>query len=482
MAPSAALRGAGGAEVHRRINVRRGAEGGGALQAQRERPAPPSSSKPPPSTIPVPLVAVPQAAAPAAAIPFSVPRAAVPQATPRPGAALSIAPGPISRRPGSSPLKSVAEVGPVADSDTNRLFKNLSQHSGQLPSGGHEPLRMPPPAGPPALSQQTGGASSKLTMSTTASGRPPPIKVNLERMGTKAVSDSWRAETQDDLAREEADAAREYSRLLERSEASAVAVRVPGSLNSKGRSHVLGSRPATAMRPRKLQIPPPPPASPPTMSIKQHRSAALDRAAAAGHPAVPVKASMHQELRYSSNRLDGTTGITERGEPSDRTEAVSSEASSRVSVRFSDVDAMTEAELRAYAKRLQREIMGSQRSSHRHASSNRSRGGGAGGVAAAVALPEPPGIAEGAVSELSSERSTARSLGGFTSVFGSENPSIAPSACSTLRGGPTRRQRDSMLTAEEHAELCVALGSPDPLLSKQLFTISEAEDDGQQGY
>ena len=56
---------------------------------------------------------------------------------------------------------------------------------------------------------------------------------------------------------------------------------------------------------------------------------------------------MHQELVKSSNLADGVTGATARGgEETDRT-ATSSEASSRPTVRFSDVDDMGEAELRA---------------------------------------------------------------------------------------------------------------------------------------
>lgn len=84
---------------------------------------------------------------------------------------------------------------------------------------------------------------------------------------------------------------------------------------------------------------------------------------------------------------------------------------------------------------------------------------------------------EAAPSEMSPEAST-RSWGGFTSILGgSAGTSVSTSACSTLRGGPSlaRGHRDSMRGNPLGQE-----GGFD-LLSRQLFTITEAEDAGQHG-
>ena len=480
----------------------------------------------------------------------------------RPGAVHSAAMGfesPVRRaRERVSPLKPIMEhaydeedEAEVGDGDPHgagapggaTTFLHLSQHRGLLPSGRHQ------------------GVELKLSGSGKGDGaHEPPRQPARDELRDELSRD------RDELSREEHKAATEYARHVERT-----ASEWPGSDGPKCGG---GSSQVSAARPRRLQMPAPPAAAPPVAVPTRAGEPRPSGAKPLGKPRLqvsrahaPAKAPMNQEptartapsiaLSEQSTYQMGevstyrTSEASEASSKSDDITIASSRRSSTISLRSDDIDAMGEEELRVVAKQLAREVRASH-SKIRH--QGHTPNGGMGGGHAAMSAgrtqagrshrgtfskiashdsssvgsligsllassplrngpPRPPSIP-------SSEGSTHRSWGGFSSVLGSEVTSAAPSAQSTLRGavpasrrpfglpsmppvGLTSAGLDGRLDApgsgvpEELTSTFATLSlaaphgmaiTPDQpedtdLLSRQLFTIAEmaeaADEDGE---
>ena len=376
-------------------------------------------------------------------------------------------------------------------------FEHLAQHHGVLPNPLQQRQRRVPIVGRPKGEPR---GVPRLQIS------PPP---------------SWRETAASQLDQEEADAAREYARLLQRTEAQTISIRGLGSDAGREGSSI-GSRPGNRAdlqlaRQRKLQMPPPassplhspaaaamPPkrwnpvklkgcATPkPTLKMPQP----VQQAPAAAATSVP-RQSNYALYAPSPNDTFRTEATSDGGGSSRR----SGPRSGR-SVRFTDgdVDVMNEEELRVYAKRLQREFAKAGIQARRAAPA-------AAPAAASVSHPHYHmalnAIVGGAMllppEESSRNSCSDRSCGGFSSILSESlcGGSLPASACSTRRGPPgiSRRQPPLMPVLEEpeeedhvHMVALQHVHSSQSLsdlgsfanLSRQLYSITESHDHDEE--